>query len=150
MADFSHLEQMEVSTERTARYPLHEITVEGITPTLILKPATEANLPYFNALLKRSRRTGQALRANAINAGMISENRDEDRELYPKYVVVGWEDMIDSKGRRVKFSAGSCKDFLAALPDWLFDNVRNFSGNPVNFVDYDMDVQFDVEGAAKN
>ena len=146
MADFSHLKALEVSSEKTARYTLHQITVNGKTPTLIVAPATEANKPYFNALLKRAGKISSALRAGSINAGMIEQNREEDSALYPLHVVKGWEDMIDGKtGKGVNFSKEECANFLSELPDWLFDDLRTFCGNPANFAEL-----MDVEINAKN
>lgn len=146
MADFSHLKGLDVSTDKTAEFHLHQITVNGKTPVLIVAPATEANKPYFNALLKRAGKSARQVRAGAISSGMIAENRDEDRDLYPKHVVKGWRDVIDGKtGEDVKFSAKECRAFLEALPDWLFDDCRNFCGNPANFTDV-----VDVEVHAKN
>ncbi len=146
MADFSHLKALEVSPEKTARYTLHQITVNGKTPTLIVAPAMEANKPYFNAFLKRVGKISSALRAGSINAGMIEENRGEDFVLYPLHVVKGWEDMIDGKtGKAAVFSKEECANFLSELPDWLFDDLRTFCGNPANFAEL-----MDVEINAKN
>ncbi len=145
MADFSHLKALEVSTEKTSEYTFHQITVNGKTPTLVVAPATEANKPYFNALLKRAGRSARAVRAGAVNAGMIEENREEDRVLYPRFIVKGWHDVIDADGADVEFSADEAMDFLGQLPDWLFDDFRNFCGNPASFAEL-----MDVEINAKN
>ncbi len=145
MTDFSHLKELEVTAEKTARYTLHQITVNGKSPTLIVAPATEANKPYFNRLLKRAGKSARQVRAGAISANMLDENREEDKELYPKFVVKGWEDMIDAKGADTTFSVSICAEFLNALPAWLFDDCRNFCGNPANFTDI-----MDVEINAKN
>jgi hypothetical protein len=140
--DFSHLKNLDVK-DRTARFPIHQIAG---APALILKPATEVNKPYFNAVLKRSRRNMRALKAGAINQVMIAENREQDRELFPKFVVIGWEDMTDSKGEDAEFNLENCEAFLRALPDWIFDEVRDFAGNSVNFTE---DIQ-DAEMKAGN
>ena len=141
MSKFGHLKELEVTAESTAEFPMHWITVNGKSPTLILKAATEANKPYFNALLKHSGKSRQQLKAGNVNAGLIEENRDQDRDLYPRFVIQGWLDMIDGdSGKDVKFSQKECGDFLDELPDWLFDNVREFAGSPTNFTDV-MDLQ---------
>jgi len=129
--DFSHLKNLDVK-DRTARFPIHQIAG---APALIMKPATEANKPYFNAVLKRSRRNVRALKAGAINQVMIAENREQDRELFPKFVVTGWEGVTDSKGKDAEFNRENCEAFLRALPDWIFDEVRDFAGNSVNFTE---------------
>lgn len=141
--DFSHLKNLDVK-DKTARFPIHQIAG---APVLIVKPATEANKPYFNAVLKKSRRNVRALKAGAISQVMIAENREQDRCLFPKFVVVGWEGVADSKGKDAEFSPDNCEAFLRALPDWIFDEVRNFAGDSVNFTDDDMP---DVETRAGN
>lgn len=142
MADFSHLSQFDVRLDKTSRYVLYQISGE---PVLIVAPATEANKPYFNAVLKRARRSSRAIQAGAVNLGMISENRTEDRQLYPEHIVVGWDGVVDKDKNPVDFSLDNCRAFLRALPDWIFDDLRQYCGNPNNFVD-----QIDVEDVAKN
>jgi len=136
MNDFSHLKKLEVSG-KTAEYPLFQIAGE---PVLIMKPATEANKPYFNMVLRRSRRSMQAVKSGALSQKMIKENREEDKNLYPKHVITGWKNMPDSKGKDVPFSEKACTEFLEALPDWIFDEVRNFAGTSSNFSGEQIDV----------
>lgn len=142
MSNFSHLRALEVR-DKTARCTIYQIKGE---PVLVVRPATEANKPYFNAVLKRTRKNVRAVQAGAISQAMIAENRSEDRELFPKHVVVGWEGVSDSHGAAVPFSEEACAEFLEALPDWLFDEVRNFAGNSANFTDGVVD----AEGKAGN
>ena len=66
---------------------------------------------------------------------MVRENRDQDRVLFAKYVVKGWKRIIDSEGNEVEFNEKNCFDFLTCLPDWIFDQVRNFAATPDNFID---------------
>jgi hypothetical protein len=127
--DFSHLKSLDVR-DKTAPYTIHQIAG---APVLTVRPATEANKPYFNAVLKRSRNNVRALKAGALSQAMIAENREQDRELFPRFVVIGWADVVDSQGAVVPFTAANCADFLRALPDWIFDDLRNFAGDSVNF-----------------
>ncbi len=145
MADFSHLKVLEVTQDNIARYTLFQITTDGKTPTLIVAPATEANKPFFNAQLKRHGKAAKAVRAGAVSIGMIDENRDEDRDMYPRYIIKDWEDMIDAKGKEVTFSKKECIDFLEKLPSWIFDDIRQFCGNPANYTEL-----MDVETTAGN
>lgn len=145
MSNFSHLGSLEVSADKTAEYTLHQITVNGVSPTLIVAPATEVNKPYFNALLKRAGKNARQVRAGAVNTGLIEENRDEDRELYPKYVIKGWRNVLDVEGATVKFSQKEVQSFLDALPAWMFDDLRSFCGSPVNFTEL-----VDIDTSAKN
>lgn len=135
--DFSHLKQLDVKN-KTVDYPIYQIAGE---PVLVLKPATEANKPYFNAVLKRSRRNIRAVQSGAINNKMLAENRDEDRELYPRHVIADWKGITDSKGKPVDFSVDACRSFLEALPDWVFDEIRNFAGSSANFTGEVIDVE---------
>ena len=135
MADFSHLKELDVEASSTAEYTFHQVTVNGKTPVLIVSPATEANKPYFNALLKRSAKTSRQVRSGNINTGLIEENRDEDRELYPKHVVKSWRDVIDAKGKDTPFTVSDCTDFLAALPNWVLDDLFAFCREPSNFAE---------------
>lgn len=130
-ADFSQLSKLQVSNDRTAKYTFYQIEGE---PTLDVAPATEANGPYFNALLKRAKGTVRRMRAGGVNAGMLAENRNDDRDLYPKHIVRGWSSVRSSKGSSVEFSVENAKDFLEALPNWLFDELRTFCNDPANFV----------------
>jgi hypothetical protein len=141
--DFSYLRDLEVR-DKTARCTIYQVKGE---PVLIVRPATEANKPYFNAVLRRTRRNVRAVQAGAVSAAMIAENRAEDRELFPKFVVSGWEGVRDGSGQDVPFSEDACACFIEALPDWLFDEVRGFAGNSANFTGGDV---IDAEGRAKN
>jgi hypothetical protein len=129
--DFSHLQKLDIK-DKTARYSFYQIRDE---PTLILRPANEANKQYFNAVLSKSRKNVRAIQAGHVNQSMIAESRNKDRELYPSFVVVGWENVVDSQGEEVPFSSEACRDFLNALPDWLFDELRTFAAKSSNFAE---------------
>lgn len=130
--DFSHLRRHDVTQGRTSRLTLYEVEGE---PTLIGKPATEANRPYFNAALRRFKGRARAMQAGAVSPAFIAQNREEDRELYALHVLEGWEDVVDAQGQAVPFSREAAKAFLDALPDWLFDVVRQHFGNPATFME---------------
>lgn len=135
MADFKHIQGLDFTSEDTAEFPIYQIVVNGKTPVLLLAPATDANKPYFNALLRRANKNVRVVRSGGVNIGMLEENRAEDLELFPKYVVRGWKDVIGNEGEEVKFNVEDCTKFLAALPSWIFDEIRNFAGNPASFSD---------------
>lgn len=136
MTNFSHLKELEVK-DKTADYTIYQIIGE---PTLIVKPATEANKAYFNSVLRQSRRNISALKGQ-INAKTIKRNRDEDKKLYPKSIITGWKDVRDNEGKSVKFSIENAGDFIEALPDWVFDDLRGFCGDPSNFFGEQIDVE---------
>jgi len=131
MTDFANLKVLEVKAERTAAFTIYQIEGE---PVLHMAPATEANKPYFNALLKRSKRNQRRINSGNFTSGMIKENRDNDRELYPQFVVRGWDRVVDAKGEAVKPTQENVVDYLKALPDWLFDEARAFATDPQNYV----------------
>ena len=147
---FDHLKSLDVSN-RTARCMLSfqtkapEPGEDLAYPVLIVKSATEANRVFANEQLRMTKKTAPAVRAGAINMQMIAETRDNDRTLYAKHIVVGWEGIYDSNGEEVPFSNSECEIFLRALPDWAFDEIRNFCTNPQNWVE-----QMAVKAIAKN
>lgn len=140
--DFSHLQTLDIRN-KVAPFAIHQIAG---APILNMRSATEVNKPYFNAVLKRSRSNVRALKAGAISQAMIAENREQDRELFPKHVITGWAGVVDSQGASVPFNVENCAAFLRALPDWIFDEIRNFAGDSVNFAGE----MPDIEAKAKN
>lgn len=159
MANFD-FSKLNVSDGRTARLVMHQIALGSSTPFFVVKPATEATKPYYNAVLKRAGKSLRQVQAGAINAGMMDENRKDDRKLYPLHIITDWghikEDgtevpgtVPDADGKLTKFSPETCQDFISALPNWLFDDMRQFCGNSSNFVGDD-EVVMDAEDAGKN
>ncbi len=129
--DFSNIEKLRVKPDETRPFTLYQIEGE---PVLHLVPAGEVNKPYFNELLRRSKTSQRRITAGAFNASVIAENRANDRELYPLFVIRGWERVRDSSGQEAPATAENFRDFCAALPDHLFDEVRSFATDPQNFV----------------
>lgn len=133
MSDFSHLKSLDVASAETVEYPMYQIEGE---PVLEIAPATEANRPYFNAVLRRSRKNIRALQASNMSAGMIASNRAEDRELYAVHIVKGWSKApVDAEGKEAPPTPDNIRAFISALPDWIFDDLRVFAGNPANFLE---------------
>jgi hypothetical protein len=138
MADFGFVRQQAVSDGATASFTLYGIEMpNGANPVLVGRYAGEANRPYYNALLKRQakrvQRTQAALRAGMVDPEMLAQNRDDDRELFPRFVLTGWAEVCDAKGKEVPFNEQNAADFLAALPNEDFDDARNFFSNRSNF-----------------
>ena len=117
MTDFSHLKDHRLAT---ADIPIEGI--DGMRPLLNCKPATKANKPYFNALL-RSERRGLASRGARMTVDQLNAFLGRQRELVAQHCVVGWEpgSVADAKGKPVAFGRDECLAFLKALPDRLFD-----------------------------
>lgn len=143
MSKFSHLKKLDVDSTKTVPYEILQIVDK---PVLQLAPATEVNKNYFNALLRRARKTTKQVQAGAITANLIDSNRNEDKELYAQYIIKGWSGVKDDQGNDVPFSQADCLDFLKAIDNYIFDPIREFASNPLNFVE-DM---IDVDATAKN
>lgn len=128
---------------KTARYELPPL--EGLEDAVfIVRPATEANKEYFNKVLKLTRRRKGKLK-RGVDTSYLEETREEDKELFPKYIVIGWENVYDEDGTLVEFSEEECQNFIKEMPPWMFDDLRNFAGDIENFLDI-----MDVEARAKN
>lgn len=127
MADFSHLKSKK---QDTAEFTFWNVAGE---PKLIVRVANEPNKPYFNELLKRVDQVQR--RKQKISEALVRENRAADRELFVKYVIVGWKDVTDASGKPVQFSKEDCAAFVAALDDFLFDQLREFCKDESNFLE---------------
>jgi hypothetical protein len=79
----------------------------------------------------RMRRTGG--RVDRVDAEILDKTRDEDRVLYARYVVVGWEGMEEPNGTPIPFTTENCMDFCNQCPSEYFDQIRNFASEPSNF-----------------
>jgi hypothetical protein len=136
MTNFGHLAQLDVKRDETREYPFTAIEVNGVSPVLHVVHAGESNKTYFNELLKRGNRNQRQIVSGKITTALIEDNRDENRKLYAKYVVKGWDEttVLDAAGKPVKFTAETCGEFLDALPDWLFDQLTSFCSDALNFV----------------
>ena len=135
MADFSYLNDLDVKNEAIAELVLHWIVLpNGKSPTLYGRHAGQSNKPYYNAIFKSGVKQTKALRKNRMTPEMADNNRDEDRVLYPKFVITAWSDMVDSNMDPVLFSQDDCAKFFQHLPDHIFDEVRDFYADINNFV----------------
>lgn len=143
MADFSHLKQHEASQE-PVDYPLYEIDGDI---ALKVVAAGENNKGYFNALLRSqgSSRGRAKISAKTISQETLDSFRDEDKKLYAQHIIKGWENVVDSSGKKVKFSVKEAESFLEQLPNWIFDGIRKFCSDIGNFVD-----RVDSEDKGKN
>jgi hypothetical protein len=81
---------------------------------------------------------------------MIADSLDLDREFFPLYVISGWKGVVDLEGEEVPFSPEVCAEFLAALPDWIVQELSVFAGRAHNFLPDDMPTEAEVDEQAKN
>lgn len=133
MANFDNLKAFDVKPDTSVKYDINEVQMGGKTPFLMVKPATEANKPFARAQLQRSNKRARSAGGRGVSLETIEGTRDDDRDLYPRFVVEGWGNVFDTDGKPVEFSVKTCQEFLTALPNWVFDNVRSFCTNPSNF-----------------
>lgn len=102
---------------------------------IAVRPASEANSPYFNAMLRRSAtRARRMARTDRITAEDAALNRSDDRDLYPRYILVNWEGVYDTENKPVPFNEDTSREFCSKLPDWLFDRIRNVATTPERFL----------------
>lgn len=131
--DFSHIA---ASGSKIATADISIEGLEGMRPVLTCKPAAEDNPPYWNALLKRNRKTARRIRRQHITVGDLQKQRDDDAELLSKHCVVGWSGVLDKNGKAAPFDAENCAKFFAALPKEIFDEFREDVANPGTFTEY--------------
>ncbi len=133
MTDFSNLAALQITEEATAPFVFYGIAGE---PTLECRPATQENKPFFNAILlknKQALRKQKGRRAAAPTAQMLAEARTNDIELFVSYIITGWTNVVDAKGKAVKFTKEVCQQFLTAIPGDMFDELRLFCLEIANF-----------------
>ena len=133
MSKFSHIAD---TVKRTATALVAIEGLDNMRPVLTVKPATEANPAYMNALLKRQRR-GRARRLSQINAKVLAQFRNDDRELIAEHCVTGWDSntVPDAEDNPVSFTKEDCLDLFKALPDDIFDDFRNEVADPGTFTE---------------
>lgn len=147
MPDFSQLKKHELKNESTLT--LYEVALSnGEAPEIKGKFAGESNKLYFNAILVRTGKKSRKIRAKGINANTAAETRKDDRELFPKHIITGWNNVVDAKGEPVEFTQENCAEFIAALPDHIFDIVRAHFSDMASFQD-DSEDSLDIEEAVE-
>lgn len=139
-ADFDFLQSAELS--ETVQYTIAEIKLLDKHPILTVKQANKYNSDFFPAFQrdypKLARKIQIQNRSETESLGILPDALQKeivsaDKDLFSKYVITGWENVVDGEGKAVKFSQKSCANFLEKLPDWIFDRLRTFCGNVNNF-----------------
>ena len=128
--DFSNLKKAEMDGENPRPY---RITVLEDAPTLWFLPATNANKDFLNETLRRSNERAPGQGRRPTSEGSIEEAREEDRQVLASACVKRW-DVRDASGKEVECSAENVLEYFRALPDWIFDGIRGWAANPVNFM----------------
>lgn len=125
-------------------------TTSTVHTRLHMKHAGEGNRAWMNAVQKWNAKHNMARRQARGGADFDELMRQRDVELYPKLVVTGWDDCFATDNSLVPFDEESCREFLAALPDWIMDEVRLYAVQAANFLPDDAPDEADIAETAGN
>ncbi len=151
---FERLEHYKVD-KATAWFDIPEL---GSNARLKLRPATEANKPYYNAFLRFS---GKRVRGRAhttvVTTDDLVKDRTNNRNLFPKHIIIDWEkvetaediDRSEEEKEYIPYTLDHAKELCQKLPDHIFDRMREFTVIPASFYDED-DLLPDSEDLAGN
>lgn len=140
---FGYAAKAEIDVTATKEYVVSEITVNGVSPVLIVCPAIMTNLKYTNAVLK-SQQTKVGRKNTKVKAETMAEMTENDKLLYPKHIIKGWRDVTDADGKIVAFTYEDCVDFISQLPVHVFENLREFCTNTATWSE-DIDIEVAVK-----
>ena len=136
MSRFSKVSEQYSPKARSVRFALPLEAAPGAPqPTLLVRYAGDTNNGWRNAIAKFNAKTGlarKAVQGRSREADRLALERDI--ELYPEHIISGWEGIVDDDGQQVSFSREACREFLEALPQWIFDDVRIFCSTATNFI----------------
>lgn len=146
MVDFSHVTKALDTSSKTVRFEfdmLHDV------PVAIVRPATQSNSEYFSRAMQIGSDITKSLkRGKGISRETMKKLRERDYELFPRHVIVSWENPpTDASGAPVEMTPENTEQFLRALPEYVFEELRNFVGNEYNFLDHSSE---DLEEHGKN
>lgn len=145
---FSNLSGAQVGAESTARFHFYDLPGE---PWILVKPGGDLNRPYFAAVLASQSKNRKRLMKGKIDAEMLERNREVDRKLYPRHIDAGeWGGWEDDEGNEVPYSPQAFEELMQQLPSDLFDELRAFCNEPVNFRSEDEPDLDDIAETAGN
>jgi len=135
----------------------------GPKARILVRPATEANPNYYNAMLALSgKRVRAMVKTDRITAEDAALNRDDDVQLYPRYVIAGWSGIeadaepgsegVDENGH-VIFNRRAAEQLCVALNEQaphLMDKLRNTAATTERFYAEDEIAPPDAEELAGN
>lgn len=150
MPDYSHLRKLDVTDESEAEYTFGDIVVgrgpdgAAVHPSIFFRPMVDANKHYLNERIRlsseRAERATKGGKKDKVQqlADRLDEDRETDRVLIAKTCALRWGTApLDVDGNAHDFSFEECLAFLQALPNYIFEPLRNWVTNPYNFVDPD-------------
>ena len=150
---FKNLDKFDISNA-TAWLDMPEL---GPKARILLAPATEVNANYHNAMLKMSgKRIRRMAKSDRLTAEDAAQSRDEDRELYPLFVIRGWEhfegdeaDDLDEDGH-VPYNRRNAQILCKEMPTHMMDRVRHEASTPERFYPDDEIAPPDAAELAEN
>lgn len=131
----------------------------GKKARICVKPATEANTAYYNAMLKMSGKRIRAMaKSDAITAEDAAASRDDDAVLYPLFVIHTWEnidgegDDLDENGfvPHTRPNAKKLCELLNEKAPHLLDRLRNEAATTERFYAEDEIAPPDADELAGN
>ena len=133
---FANVAKYKVDKSTRREYRFHNIDLgNGKIPSFIVVSASDVNKSYFSAFLKATSPKMRQAQSSKITMNFVEEVRAINKDLYSKYVIVGWKNVIDDEGRESQFSPTQCREFLNYLPDQMFDELTSFCSTYTNFID---------------
>ena len=128
---FEYLKRYDIQGERTVEFRLDMLDLPAC-PVLMLAPGTADNRPLLRAVLRRNRTQGGR---TGTSDSAVRDSMNSERELFVAHVLKGWRGVTDENGAEVPFSRENAREFVAALPDWIFLRAQTFATDPTNFLD---------------
>lgn len=143
---FDKYKALSIGIDAEAEYVFYGIEGE---PSVFGKPATEANKPYLNSVLKKGKRLLRRMRGGKMSVEALRESREQDYELYPKHVVkrFGNQPLRDDGSPATDEDLGA---FLRAIPIDMFDEMRAFYSDPDTFREEEDLTEDDVDDLGKD
>lgn len=112
------------------------ISVTHISPNakLTVRPATDANPEYLDALLQDGEEVTRGVVGQRATKDVTDHLRERAKRLYVDHVIVGWEGILYDDGAPAPFSKETCRALLDKLPGWIFDRIRRQCEMPETFL----------------
>ena len=122
--------------EDLVEYAMGNVTLSnGMSPILMVKPATDANKLYMSALLRQG---AQTRRSSKVTVKSVELNRENDVSLYADHVIKDWKNVVNDKNKVIPYSPAEGRDFINQMMNnnqsWVFDDLRVFCSDMSNFV----------------
>lgn len=142
---FKQLRRYEVKGDATAWFDLPEAGHPNCA--IEVRPTTRVNKPYHNATLRSTVRRVRKVTSERFTVDDVEKAIKEDREIFPKCVIVNWRNLPDDDhpGEFIPYSREAAVELVDAMPDTLFEDLRDFCGNIRNFYPEGVDVPLDAD-----